>query len=71
MCGMGRRIPAEPGQWLLERNSRRLFQIVGVDPDERCVDIQYADGSLDAACLDDLARRDLTPCQPPEGWGDH
>jgi hypothetical protein len=65
---MSNRMAALPGQWYQDRHSGGIFQIVSVDPDERSVDIQYADGSLEEACFDDWVMRDLEPCEQPEDW---
>ncbi len=62
------RIAAIPGQWYLDRGSGDLFQVVSIDVDDRLIDIQHADGSLEEASLDDWTARPLEGCDQPEDW---
>jgi hypothetical protein len=65
---MSTRIAALPGQWYQDRDSGGTFQIVSVDPDDRSVEIQNADGSLEEASFDDWMVRNLKQCEQPEDW---
>ena len=65
---MNSHIAVVPGQWYLDRGSGNIFQIVSVDEDDRSIDIQYADGSLEEMSLDEWAVTDLESCEQPEDW---
>lgn len=65
---MNSRISAAPGQWYLDRDSGSIFQIVSIDEDDRSIDIQYVDGSLEETGFDDWVARNLQPCEQPEDW---
>jgi hypothetical protein len=62
------RIAAIPGQWYLDRESRNLFQVVSIDADDRLIETQYADGSLEETSMEDWAARSLENCEQPEDW---
>ncbi len=61
-------ILATPGQWYRDRESGAIFQVVGVDPEDRTIDLQYTDGSLEGATLEDWSARNLELCEQPEDW---
>ena len=65
---MNSRIAAAPGQWYLDRGSGSIFQIVSVDEDDRSLDIQYADGSLEEAGFDEWVAKNVERCEQPEDW---
>jgi hypothetical protein len=59
---------AIPGQWYLDRQTDDVFQVVSVDEDDRSIDIQYADGSVDEKSLDEWEVMDLVSREQPEDW---
>jgi len=63
---MNSSISPVPGHWYLDRESGETFQIVSVDEDDRSIDIQYADGSLEGASLEDWTARNLESCEQLE-----
>jgi hypothetical protein len=61
-------ITAVPGQWYLDRQTAEVFQVVSVDEDDRTIDIQYVDGSVDEKALDEWETMDLLNREQPEDW---
>ena len=59
---------AIPGQWYRDRQSGDIFQVVSVDGDDRSIDIQYADGSVEENSLDEWVTLELDDCEQPEDW---
>ena len=57
-----------PGQWYLDRQNEDSFQVVSVDEDDRSIDIQYTDGSVDEISRDEWAMLELDDCEQPEDW---
>jgi hypothetical protein len=65
---MKNRIEAIPGQWYRDRESGDTFQVVGVDAQDRLLEIQYTDGALDEMSTDEWAAARLETCEQPEDW---
>jgi hypothetical protein len=61
-------IAAIPGQWYRSSPLGDIFQVVGIDQDDRSIDIQYTDGSLDEISVDDWNEKDVKICEQPEDW---
>ena len=62
------RIVAIPGQWYLDRESGNVFQVVSVDADDRLIETQDADGSLEETSTDDWTAKNLATCEQPDDW---
>ena len=65
---MNAHIAAIPGQWYRDASSGVMFHIVGIDEDDRSIDIQHVDGSRDKTYFDDWMARSVQSCEPPEHW---
>ncbi len=61
-------IAAIPGQWYLDPESKDVFQVVGVEDDDRSIDIQHVDGSLGQIPCDGWMAMRLELCDQPEDW---
>lgn len=62
------RISAIPGQWYLDKESGAVFQVVGVDADDRSIELQYSDGSIEETSIRDWTERPVETCEQPEDW---
>ena len=65
---MNAQIAALPGQWYRDPSSGGIFQIVGIDEEDRSIDIQHVDGSLEETSFDDWMGKRLESCEQPEDW---
>lgn len=65
---MSGQISAEIGHWYRPMNNDSLFEVVAIDYDEQCVEIQYFDGEIEE--LDFSGWKTLVPIEaaPPEDW---
>lgn len=61
-------IAAVPGQWYRIRASGDIFQVVGLDEEDRSIEIQWTDGSLDEINAEDWMEKDVALCEQPEDW---
>jgi hypothetical protein len=61
-------IAAIPGHWYRDASSGEVFQVVGLDEDDRTINIQHVDGSLDETAFDDWMTRHVENCDQPEDW---
>ncbi len=56
------------GNWYEYLDRPESFQVVGIDPGSRNVEIQYFDGALDTVDLDEWYELALEVIEPPEDW---
>ncbi len=56
------------GNWYLDLDSGRKFQILVVDDISGGIEIQYSDGDIDQIDLDAWASMNLEPIEEPEDW---
>ena len=55
------------GQWY-RRAGGDSFEVVAIDPDDRTVEIQYFDGTIEELELDDWIEDEILSTEPPEDW---
>jgi hypothetical protein len=59
-----------PGQWYEDLDREEVFKVVGVDPDDMLVRIQWLDGEYEDLDLEAWNELDLEEAEEPEGWAD-
>jgi len=55
------------GQWY-RRAGGDSFEVVAIDPDDRTIEIQYFDGTIEELELDDWMEDEILSTEPPEDW---
>jgi hypothetical protein len=55
------------GQWY-RRAGGDSFEVVAIDPDDRTIEIQYFDGTIEELELDDWREEEIFSTEPPEDW---
>jgi len=55
------------GQWY-RRAEGDSFEVVAIDADDRTVEIQYFDGTIEELELDDWFEEPIVSSEPPEDW---
>jgi hypothetical protein len=55
------------GQWY-RRATGDSFEVVAIDPDDRTIEIQYFDGTIEELELDDWLEEAILSTDPPEDW---
>jgi len=44
------------------------FEVVAIDPDDRTIEIQYFDGTIEELELDEWRQEEISASDPPEDW---
>lgn len=60
-------VPPAIGTWYRDITGA-VFEVVALDEDDRTVEIQYLDGSLEEIDLDVWTEMPLVMIEPPEDW---
>jgi hypothetical protein len=55
------------GQWY-RRAGGDSFEVVAIDRDDRTIEIQYFDGTIEELELDDWREEEILSTEPPEDW---
>jgi hypothetical protein len=55
------------GEWY-RRAGGESFEVVAIDPDDRTIEIQYFDGTIEEIELDDWLEDAIVASEPPEDW---
>ncbi len=55
------------GQWY-RRAGGDSFEVVAVDRDDRTIEIQYFDGTVEELEVDEWVGDDIVAAEPPEDW---
>jgi hypothetical protein len=55
------------GEWY-RRPGGESFEVVAIDPDDRTIEIQYFDGTIEELELDDWVEDSIQASEPPEDW---
>ena len=55
------------GQWY-RRIEGDSFEVVAIDADDRTIEIQYFDGTIEEIELDDWLEEPIVSSEPPEDW---
>ena len=55
------------GNWYRHENGE-LFEVVAYDEDDRSVEIQYFDGTVEELGADEWEQMELEEAEPPEDW---
>jgi hypothetical protein len=55
------------GDWY-RRPGGDSFEVVAIDPDDRTIEIQYFDGTIEELELDDWVEEQIEATEPPEDW---
>jgi len=55
------------GQWY-RRAEGDSFEVVAIDADDRTIEIQYFDGTIEELELDDWLEEPIVSSEPPEDW---
>jgi len=64
---MSRKLPVI-GAWYQDIEENQIFEVVALDEDGDCIDIQYADGEIGEFDYDTWHQMLVLPAQPPEDW---
>ena len=65
---MAHRLTPEVGQWYGHLDKGQKFEVVAYDPDERAVEVQYFDGSVEEYDLEEWFELDIETVAAPENW---
>ncbi len=65
---MTARLIPEVGHWYAHRDKGAMFQVVAVDEDGGCVEIQDFDGDVDEVDLDAWFAMPIDHAEAPEDW---
>lgn len=60
-------INPEVGNWY-RRTNGNLFEVVAMDEEERTVELQHFDGTIEELDFDGWSQVELEPVQAPEDW---
>jgi hypothetical protein len=55
------------GNWY-RRTGGDSFEVVAIDPDDRTIEIQYFDGTIEELELDEWLEDEIEATEPPEDW---
>jgi len=55
------------GEWY-RRTGGDSFEVVAIDPDDRTIEIQYFDGTIEETDLDEWLENAIESTEPPEDW---
>jgi hypothetical protein len=55
------------GSWF-RRPGGDSFEVVAIDPDDRTIEIQYFDGTIEELELDEWLEDQIEATEPPEDW---
>jgi hypothetical protein len=55
------------GQWY-RRTGGDSFEVVAIDPDDRTIEIQYFDGTIEELDLDEWRQDEIVAAEAPEDW---
>ncbi len=55
------------GSWF-RRPGGDSFEVVAIDPDDRTIEIQYFDGTIEELELDEWLEDQIEASEPPEDW---
>jgi hypothetical protein len=55
------------GEWY-RRAGGDSFEVVAIDPDDRTIEIQYFDGTIEELDLEDWLEDSIEASEPPEDW---
>jgi hypothetical protein len=59
--------PIQVGKWFRTIEGDNL-EIVAYDPEERAIEVQFYDGTVEEYDLDDWQELEARPIAPPEDW---
>ncbi|AOE49684.1 DUF6763 family protein [Kangiella sediminilitoris] len=65
---MGQTIHPERGQWYKRLDLDASFEVVAIDRDEQCIEIQYYSGEIEEIDQASWEQLELTPIAPPDNW---
>jgi hypothetical protein len=55
------------GEWY-RRTGGDSFEVVAIDPDDRTIEIQYFDGTIEEMDIEDWGEERIVRAEPPEDW---
>jgi hypothetical protein len=55
------------GQWY-RRTGGESFEVVAIDRDDRTIEIQYFDGTVEEIEVDEWLEDEIEACEAPEDW---
>ena len=55
------------GDWY-RRPGGETFEVVAIDPDDRTIEIQYFDGTIEELDVEDWRDEPILAAEPPEDW---
>ena len=56
------------GMWYERPGGGGAFEVVAIDPDDRTIEIQYFDGTIEELELDEWLEDVIEASEPPEDW---
>ncbi|WP_223668981.1 DUF6763 family protein [Kangiella shandongensis] len=65
---MGQTINPERGQWYKRLDLDASFEVVAIDRDEECIEIQYYSGEIEEIDQASWELLELSPIAPPDNW---
>lgn len=65
---MAQAIQAERGQWYKRLDLDESFEVVAIDRDEECIEIQYYNGEIEEIDEASWLLLEIAPIAPPDNW---
>ena len=65
---MAQAITAERGQWYKRLDLDESFEVVAIDRDEKCIEIQYYSGEIEEIDEAIWELLEIAPVAPPDNW---
>ena len=65
---MAQAITAERGQWYKRLDLDENFEVVAIDRDEECIEIQYYSGEIEEIDEASWELLEIAPVAPPDNW---
>ena len=59
---------AERGQWYKRQDLDQIFEVVAIDLDEKCIEIQYYSGEIEELDEASWELLEIAPIAPPDNW---
>lgn len=65
---MGQAINPQRGQWYKRLDLDAHFEVVAIDRDDECIEVQYYSGEIEEIEQTSWDLLDIAPVAPPDNW---
>lgn len=65
---MGQAINPERGQWYKRLDLDAHFEVVAIDRDDECIEVQYYSGEIEEIEQTSWELLEIAPVAPPDNW---